>query len=34
MEIEGVKDVSRTPQQIQEDIAESAAYLRTLAAFE
>jgi len=34
MEIEGVKDVSRTPQQIQEDIAQSAAYLRTLAAFE
>lgn len=34
MEIEGVKDVFRTPQQIQDDIAESAAYLRTLAAFE
>ena len=34
MEIEGIKDVFRRAQQIQDDIAESAAYLRTLATFE
>jgi len=34
MEIEGVKGVPRTPQQVQQDIADSASYLKSLAPFE